>query len=30
VHEDGVLVTMDKAIQHLAGPRLRHHVLVLA
>ncbi len=30
VQEDGVLVTMDKAILHLAGARLGHHVLVLA
>lgn len=30
VQEGGVLVTMDKAIQHMAGPRLSHHVLVLS
>jgi toxin-antitoxin system PIN domain toxin len=30
VQEGGVLVTLDKAIQHLAGARLNHHVLVLA
>jgi toxin-antitoxin system PIN domain toxin len=29
VKEDGVLVTLDKAIQFMAGPRLTEHVLVL-
>jgi toxin-antitoxin system PIN domain toxin len=29
VKEDGILVTMDKAIQFMAGPRLSEHVLVL-
>jgi uncharacterized protein len=29
VKEDGVLVTMDKAIRFMAGPRLSEHVLVL-
>jgi uncharacterized protein len=30
VQENGILVTMDKAIQHMAGPSLSQHVLVLA
>jgi uncharacterized protein len=30
IQEGGVLVTMDKAIQHMAGPHLNRHVLVLA
>jgi uncharacterized protein len=30
VQEDGVLVTMDKAIRHLAGEQLSRHLLVLA
>jgi len=29
VKENGVLVTMDKGIQYLAGPRLLSHLLVL-
>ncbi|HEX4322005.1 MAG TPA: TA system VapC family ribonuclease toxin [Acidobacteriaceae bacterium] len=30
VQEDGVLVTMDKAILYMAGARLNRHVLVLS
>ena len=30
VKEDGVLVTLDKAIQFIAGPQYNKHVLVLA
>jgi uncharacterized protein len=30
VKENGVLVTMDKAVRSLAGARLAHHVLVLS
>ncbi len=29
VKEDGVLVTLDKAIQYIAGPQYRNHLLVL-
>jgi len=29
VKEDGILVTMDKAIQYMAGPQYRNHLLVL-
>ncbi len=29
VKENGVLVTMDKAVSYLAGPQYRHNVLVL-
>jgi toxin-antitoxin system PIN domain toxin len=29
IKEDGVLVTFDKAIQSMAGPQFRNHVLVL-
>lgn len=29
VKEDGVLVTMDKAIKYIAGPQYSNHVLVL-
>ena len=29
IHENGVLVTLDKAIRHLAGPRYAKHLLVL-
>jgi uncharacterized protein len=29
IHENGVLVTLDKAIRHLAGPRYGRHLLVL-
>jgi len=30
IQQGGVLVTMDKAIQHMAGPALSHHALVLS
>jgi len=29
IQEDGVLVTLDKAIKHMAGPKYGKHVLVL-
>jgi predicted nucleic acid-binding protein len=29
IKEHGVLVTLDKALRHLAGPKLSKHVLVL-
>jgi hypothetical protein len=29
INEDGILVTLDKAIRYMAGPRLSKHVLVL-
>lgn len=29
IRENGILVTLDKAILYLAGPAFRHHVLVL-
>jgi toxin-antitoxin system PIN domain toxin len=29
IHENGVLVTLDKAIRYMAGPRYAEHLLVL-
>ena len=29
VKEDGVLVTMDKGVQYMAGPKYSRHVLIL-